>query len=74
VFSPELTPRTYNPSALNRPESTPLRLDLPHVLDQALHALDRRGFVDRGAHATDGAVAFQLHHAARFGAFQAVPV
>jgi hypothetical protein len=49
--------------------STPLRLELPHILHQPLHALDREGVVDRGAHAADGAVAFELHHAARFRAF-----
>src|SRR5882672_129098 len=51
-----------------------LRLELPHVLHQPLHALDRHGVVDTRAHAADGAVAFELHHAARFGAFQKLAV
>src|SRR6266850_1985606 len=55
-------------------QSPPLRLELPHILHQPLHALDRHGVVDRGAHAADGAVAFELHHAARFGAFQELAV
>src|SRR5947209_4622262 len=50
--------------------SPPLRLELPHVLDQPLHPLDRHGVVDRRSHAADGAVAFELHHAARFRPFQ----
>src|SRR5712675_154556 len=55
-------------------QSPPLRLELLHVLHQPLHTLDRHGVVDRGAHAADGAVAFELHHTARFGAFQKLAV
>src|SRR5712692_7809334 len=54
--------------------SPPLRLKLPHVLHQPLHSLDRHGVVDRRAHAADGAVAFELHHAARFRTFQKLAV
>src|SRR6266849_5013673 len=57
----------YNASQpLRRLKRSPLlRLKLPHVLHQPLHALDRHGVVDRRAHAADRAVAFELHHAAR---------
>src|SRR5229473_3220198 len=65
----------YNASqALRRSKQSPsLRLELPHILHQPLHALDRHRVVDRGAHAADGAVAFELHHAARFRAFKNSP-
>src|SRR5882757_5814583 len=53
-----------------RDQSPPLRLELLHILHQPLHALDRHGVVDRSAHAADGAVAFELHHAARLRPFQ----
>ena len=43
--------------------SAPLRLVLPHVLPQPLHALDRHGVVDRGAHAADGVPAFNYDRA-----------
>ena len=56
------------------PGPPPLRLKLPHVFDQPLHALDRHGVVGLGAHAADGAVAFELHYAARFRAFQELAV
>ena len=36
----------------------------------ALHALDRHGVVDRGAHAADRAVALQLDQAALLGALE----
>src|ERR1700751_2386728 len=39
-------------------------LELAHVIDQRLHALDRHRVVDRCAHAADGAVPLELHHAA----------
>src|SRR5882672_3586856 len=69
-------PANYNASqALRRlKQSPPLRLELPHVLHQPLHAIDRHGVVDTRAHAADGAVAFELHHAARFGAFEKLAV
>ena len=47
-----------------------VRLELLHVGDQRLHALDRHRVVDRRAHAADRAVALQLHHAARLRALE----
>ena len=55
-------------------DSAPLRLELPHILHQSLHPLDRHGVVYRSAHAADGAVAFELEHAALFGALQKLAV
>ncbi len=69
-----LTGDTFRQRPLATLGSTALPLKLPHVLHQPLHALDRHGIVDRSAHAADRAVAFELHQAARFGAFQPEPL
>src|ERR1700694_3830313 len=41
-----------------------LGFEFLHVLEEPLHALERHGVVDRGAHAADRAVALQLDHPA----------
>src|ERR1700752_2480583 len=47
-----------------------LGFEFLHVLDEPLHAFERHGVVDRGAHAADRAVALQLHHAALLRALE----
>src|SRR5687767_3441578 len=49
-------------------------LEFLHVLHQALHTFERHRVVDRRAHPAHRAVAFQLHHAARFGALEELGV
>src|SRR5688572_1009521 len=53
-----------------RKRSAMRALELPHVIDQRLHAFDRHRVVDRRPHAADRAVPLQLREARGFRALQ----